>query len=348
MRIIRPAAALVAAVAAGTALTAAAMPASASASPSASRASSWHVALKFADGFGFGFAAVTATSTHNAWAFGMNSSDREMAYQLTGSGWKKRTFPNDEIINASATSASNVWAFGYEQALRYNGSKWSLVKTFPQPVSRGMAISSHDVWVFTGTTTLWRYNGSSWSKSKTRQRLYGGSALSPTSVWAYDGKTVGHWNGKSWSYTSVAHLLPRNTQISISGLTGIYAASSRNVYAVGTGGRESVGGPLVVLHYNGHRWSRVGFSNSAGNSQSVVPDGSGGVWITEEHGIPGMSTIQHYAHGKLTKGRLPYTPAHLGLPVAAHMPGSTQTLAVGYTRKSDESKRTAVILRYGP
>lgn len=347
MRIIRPAAALVAAAAAGTALTAVAMPASAA--PSASRASSWHVALKFADGFDFGFSAVTATSTHNAWAFGQSRSSRAMAYQLSGSSWKQRSFPNDEISSASSTSASNVWAFGFEQALRYNGSKWSLVKTFPQEVRSGLAISSRDVWVFTGTTTLWRYNGSSWSRSKTRERLGGGSALSPSSVWAYDGKTIGHWNGKSWSWTSVARLLPRNTQISISGLTGIYAASSRNVYAIGSGGRESIGGPLVVLHYNGRRWSRVGFNSKVGNPLSVVPDGSGGVWITEEFGIPGQSLIEHYAHGRLSAGRLPYSPQRIGLPVAAHMPGSTQTLAVGYTRKSlSSSHRTAVILRYGP
>jgi hypothetical protein len=347
MRIIRPAAALVAAVAAGTALTAAAMPASAS--PSVSRASSWHVSLKFADGFDFGFGAVTATSTHNAWAFGENRSNRAMAYQLSGSTWKQRSFPNDDIINASSTSASNVWAFGLEQALRYNGSKWSLVKTFPQEVSAGLAISTSDVWVFTGTTTLWRYNGSSWSKSKTRDRLAGGSALSPSSVWAYGGKNIGHWNGKSWSWTSVARLLPRNTQISISGLNGVYAASSRNVYAIGTGGRESIGGALVLLHYNGHRWSRVGFNGKVGNPLSVVPDGSGGVWITEVHDVPGRSTIQHYSHGRLSTGRLPYSPNRIGLPVAAHMPGSTQTLAVGYTRKSlSSSNRTAVILRYGP
>jgi hypothetical protein len=340
MRIIRPAVALVAAAAAGTVLTAA-MPAP------AGRARSWHVVVKFADGYQFGFSAVAATSRRNAWAFG-EVGISAVAYHLSGSSWKKRPFPNDEVVNASATSAGNVWAFGTEQALRYNGTTWSTVKSFSQEVSSGLAISSRDAWVFTGSSALWRYNGSSWSKTRARHRLFGGSALSPASVWAYGEKRVGHWNGKSWSWTSVARLLPRNTSLSISDLTGIYAASRRNVYAIGSGGRESIGGALVVLHYDGRRWKRVGFNSKLGTPLSVVPDGSGGVWITEGVGPFCQSAIEHYAHGRLTTAKLPYRPEHICLPAAAHMPGSTQTLAVGYTRKSFTSHRAAVILRYGP
>ena len=40
-------------------------------------------------------------------------------------------------------------------------------------------------------------------------------------------------------------------------VVGILALSDSNVYAIGNGTYQVVGGPVVVLHFNGHNWSKL-------------------------------------------------------------------------------------------
>ncbi len=333
--------------AAGAVALAAAMPAASAAS------ASWHSAFKVSGSSFPEFTAVTATSASSAWAFEVAGSKAPAAYQLSGSTWKSRPFPaagGDFVQAAASSSASNVWAFTFKgQVLRFNGSGWAKVKKFSKPINSGVVLSSTDVWVFgsPGTGT-YHYNGHTWTHSTSGSGLNGGSALSASSIWAYGGTSVAHWNGSTWTKTSVASLLPKNTQLSHSFMAGIYAASSSNVYAVGTGGRQDEGGPLVLLHYNGHVWSPVAENKSLGDPMAIIPDGSGGLWIPVRTGFPGDGSMEHYSHGKLTSAKLPFSPAHLLLFGAAIGKGTTAAYAVGYTRTSFSAKTTtAEILRYG-
>ena len=337
---------------ASTALVATVAPAAASAA-SATASSSWRVALK-AGGKGREFTAVTATSARNAWAFGNTATDVAFAYHLSGSAWRKASFPGavGAAVSASASSASNVWAFCNQKVARYNGTSWSVLRKFGY-VDSGLAISATSDWVFGGatassrTSSSWHYNGKTWTKIASGSGLTGASALSPGSVWAYGGKDVAHWNGRAWAKTSVARLLPKNTGISRSFLTGIYAAGARNVYAIGSGGDETVGGPIVVLHYNGSKWSRVAQKKSPGAPEGVAPDGRGGLWIPQDEFIQG--SMVHFTHGRLTGAALPYKPARLFMKGVAHEPGSAVALAVGFIRKNAEfvEPTAAVIFRYG-
>lgn len=346
MRMISPARFLLTTTAAaGAVVFAAAMPAASAASPS------WHTAFTVS-GSGFHeFTAVTATSASSAWAFEVAGNKAPVAYQLSGSSWKSHAFParsGDIVTAAASSSASNVWAFTFQgQVLRFNGSSWAAVKKFSKPLNSGVALSSTDVWVF-GATGTWHYNGHSWTHFTSGSGLNGGSALSASSIWAYGGTSVAHWNGSTWTKTSVAGLLPKNTELSHSFMAGIYAASASNVYAVGSGGRQDEGGPLVLLHYNGHVWSRVAENTSLGDPQAVIPDGSGGLWIPVRTGFPGDGSMEHYSHGTLSSVKLPFSPPHLllfGAAIGAH---TTAALAVGYSRTSFNAKTTtAVIFRYG-
>jgi len=259
----------------------------------------------------------------------------------------------DRVSYASASSATNVWAFTFKgRVLRYNGSSWKTVKNFGKVIESGLALSATDVWVFGQSFSpalgTWHYNGSSWKKSASGSGLQGASALSASSIWAFGGTNVAYWNGSTWTKTSVAHLLPKNTQLSHSFVAGIYAAAAKSVYAVGSGGRQDEGGPLVLLHYNGSTWSRLAMISSLGDPVAVVPDGSGGLWIPVRTGFPGNGSMEHYAHGKLSSVTLPYSPPHLLLFAAANAPHSTRAITVGYFRKSfSASTSTAVILRFG-
>jgi len=52
-------------------------------------------------------------------------------------------------------------------------------------------------------------------------------------------------------------------------LAGIFAQSADSVYAIGNGGRQDEGGPLVILHWNGHQWSKVAGGNFGFGTQPL-------------------------------------------------------------------------------
>lgn len=350
MRVIRVAAILTAAAAVSGAMTMT-VPASA-ALGAATAARSWHVALETKAGPLFtGFTAITATGPAAAWAFEGGSSGRPGAYRLSGSAWKKQAFPassGETVGSASSSSASNVWAFtSTGAAVRFNGSSWSVVRTFPGPITSGLAVSKTDVWAFGGTgQAAWHYTGSGWSKAPTGRGLAGASALSPSSIWAYDSSGAAHWNGRAWKKTSLLRLVPR-TPLGEPRVDGIYARSARSVYALGSEGGETVGGPLVLLHYNGTSWRRVLIAKEEGEPRAIVPNGTGGLWIPIDIFVL-HSRIDRFAGGALATAKLPVRSTRLELDGAATAPRSTAAFAIGYERTSTASATSrAVVLRYG-
>jgi len=114
--------------------------------------------------------------------------------------------------------------------------------------------------------------------------LEGGSGRSARDVWAFGGTDVAHWNGSAWSRTSVARLLPaaQKSHLNDPAVTGVFEQSADSVYATGNGNQQDDGGPVVLLHWNGHRWSKVAgglFGFGVQPAQPIVSDGHGGLWI---------------------------------------------------------------------
>lgn len=325
--------------------------------PAPLAAAAWRIA-KTVPGKNFPtFTAVTATSASSAWAFEAASGKKPAAWQLSGATWAKRPFPgksSEAVVSAGSSSSRNVWAFTTGRALRWNGSTWSVIRKFTKAIGSGLVISRSDVWVFgspfapgTGLGS-WNYNGHKWTQRRSGRGLFGASALSPASIWAYGSKNVAHWNGHTWTRTSVASLLPPNTPVCGSGLSGIDAISARSVWAIGTGGCQDQGGPFVLLHYNGAAWSRIALLKNLGAPQAIIGDGRGGLWLPVLTGFPGDGSMEHYSHGSLSSVHLPIGPLHLALFGAAIGRHTTAALAVGYSRKSfTASTTTAVILRFG-
>ena len=62
----------------------------------------------------------------------------------------------------------------------------------------------------------------------------------------------------------MAPLLPPTTMFVHSALIGVYEQSPTSVWAAGSGDRQDEGGPVVVLHYDGHAWSKAARSFAAG------------------------------------------------------------------------------------
>ena len=327
-----------------------------------STAPSWHIVKQVHNGPFGGFTAVTAVGKNGGWAF--NQGSVPTAWRRSGSTWTQVSFPgkpNEVVVAAGATSPDDVWAFtaggAQSRALRWNGHTWTVQRSFPDQIGGAVVINRSDVWVFgqpffPGTGLgAWHYNGSTWSRVTSGHGLQGGSTLSASDIWAVDGADVAHWNGSAWSRTSVAHLLPAKQPLNGPMLTGIFAQSKHSVYAIGNGGRQDDGGPLVVLHWNGRQWSKVAEGNygfGVQPMQQVSSDGHGGLWLPMP-GVDGQrSYLLHYSAGQLTQAALPGGEHKMSVEAVALIPGTTDVLGGGDTHAYDKpgTNVAAVVLEY--
>jgi hypothetical protein len=339
-----------------------AVPLSASAAHVAPAAApSWRLIRTVHGSGGPNFTAVTASSKLSAWAFETfaATSAKPVAWRLTGSAWTKASFAGrtgERVTAAGSSSPGDAWATTFNgsrsRALHWNGSSWAATGSFRTDIDAVTVISSTDVWAFAspffpGHGGAWHYNGHSWSPVASGHGLTAGSALSRRSVWSVGGTSVAHWNGHVWSRTSVSSLLPADTTLSHSSLVGIYARSRSSVWAVGTGGRQDEGGPAVLLHYNGHAWSKV-TQRSSGDPAQVIPDGSGGLWIPvpSAGGIPFQ--MLRYSGGHLLPVSMPVSGRKLNVLAVAAIPHSVSALGVGFTHRRDNLGRgvVAAVLEY--
>jgi hypothetical protein len=358
---VRKVATLVAGAAGLVTLVAAATPALA-----LSAAPAWRIVKQVHSGLAGDFTAVVATGTSTGWAFNGNSlaaPTKPTAWKRSGNSWTRAAFPSrrgEVVVAAGATSPSDVWAFtdlgAGSRVLRFDGHKWSVVKTFTKPIGGASVAAGNDVWVFgqpgiTQQLGAWHYTGHGWTQVSSN--LDGGSALSATSVWAFRGTSVYHYTGRSWTRTKVARLLPAKLSSGLNdpALTGIYAQSARSVYAVGNGNAEDEGGPTAILHYNGNHWSRVAegsFGYGTQPSQQIAPDGAGGLWLP----MPGFggepSYLVHYSGGTLTEPALPHGAQGIDVESVANIPGTTEMLGGGFTHAHDNPgvNIVAAILQY--
>ena len=327
----------------------------------------WHIIKSVKTDFNGDFTAVAPTGLTTGWAFdGLGFTSAPTAWERNGSTWTKMPFPstaNEQVFTAGASSPSNVWAFldtmgGGSTAVRWNGSKWSVMKSFPDLIGGASVLAPNDIWVFgelpvphvTTALGVWHYNGSKWTQ--VGKDIAGGSVLSATDVWGFAAASVEHWNGHTWTAASVKKLLPPVIPGPLNDpqIMGILALSDSNVYAVANGNDEDDGGPVVVLRYNGVRWSRVSglgdFGNGPGSQFSY--DGSGGLWLPMTGGDGATSFLLHFTGGKLVKTTLPVSAPTIEIGAVARIPGTHDQLAGGLTHAAGNpgSKVVAVLLQY--
>jgi hypothetical protein len=288
---------------------------------------------------------VTAAGPGSQWAFGEVSSGAEVAFERTGSTWSRMTLPKGgvSVLVARAASATDVWAFASagtgSQAMHWNGRSWSVAGRFGSAVDDAIVLGPGNVWAF--AASAWHYNGRTWSQVAGGTGLTSGSALSPTSIWAGGGSEVAHWNGNSWTRTSVARLLPPRIPGNLNdpAVSAMYAQSADSVYAIADGNAQDAGGPIYVLHWNGRAWSKVAsYGGDYTGPAQVTGDGSGGLWLAGQGG-GNPSVLLHYSGGHLTKVGLPSKGLVLGL---SRIPGTQDLIA------PMSSSSAQLILEYKP
>lgn len=282
----------------------------------------------------------------------------------------------EAIVSATAIGPTEVLAFtqiqrlhgggrvlkgtGHTVALKGGGTElsytWSVLGTFDEPIGSASVLAADDIWVFgsrpdypaTGTLGVWHYNGHAWTR--VGSGFMNGSAASATSVWAVDGTSVVHFNGKKWTSVNVATLLPAPSTFDAPQLSTIYAEPGGAAYAIGSGNTQDAGGPIVVLQYDGRTWKKVASYPVGDPSAQVSTDGHGGVWIPASGSEGAPANMLHYVNGSHTvaKASLPglTNSAMSGLLAIANIPGTAQELAGGFVLNTPGNEGTPVARAY--
>jgi hypothetical protein len=263
----------------------------------AADAPDWQIAAKVHYGSSdnaSGYSAVIAAAKDNAWVFGGTNPggpSSPAAEHWNGKRWRAWRLPaglDGFIVAAAASSPSNVWAVGQGYALRWDGLRWSVAKSWNQAggITSVAAISGSDVWVFgsssfSGEASVgaWHYDGRTWARaSGIADAIYRASAVSPGNIWAItvspDGGSVLHYNGSAWSEVQAASSALADTQVN-----DVLAVSSGNVWVSGTTPANAADGRLVLAHWNGQRWKRFVAPWPVQQTERFTTDGAHGVWI---------------------------------------------------------------------
>jgi len=225
---------------------------------------------------------LACASPASCWAVGghdnINGAVLNQALHWNARKWSLVTMPSpggtakdgfSELMGVACPSSVSCWAVGLygngtgatpNQALHWNGRKWSLV-TVPSPGSTAGGDFSELIGVRCSSLA------NCWAVGRFTSR--DGASLSQAL----------HWNGRRWSLVATPD--PGGTSPAADNvLTGVSCPSSANCWAVGSYGTfGTVSNPGTALnqalHWNGRRWSLVATPDPAGISAGADNELSG-------------------------------------------------------------------------
>lgn len=273
---------------------------------------------------------IRCLAARDCWAVGLylkGGAELDEALHWDGRKWSRVATPTpggtlihdfNELFDVTCISPARCWAvgdygrsgsgqMGLNQALRWNGRKWSEVTT-PDPAgtSPGEFNALQSIRCISATSCLavgtygtldgyknqaLRWNGTKWSRLTTPNpggtstgdvnMLVSLTCASPVSCWAAGNygtdepsqvslNELLHWNGRAWSPAAAPD--PDGTGSDAHNqLSGVFCSSASNCWAVGDDGTIS-GGAIrnEVLHWNGTRWSKASAPNPGGTTTGDV------------------------------------------------------------------------------
>jgi hypothetical protein len=238
-----------------------------------------------AGGAGVFVADVIALSASNVWA---TEADSPFVLHLGPRGWSRHSLAigSDDILIAGVVpvSAKSVWVVDYDfttkiyYSYHYNGKTW-IQRKLPYGID-----ADADEGLLSGTS-----DSNLWGLSFTGP---GGTA------------NAVRYNGKKWLVTDFpAHLAPVGYTLYSK---SIYAQSPKSVWATLYSAGKTSYGPLVLLHWNGKRWSKIsGKLPKAVLQGPITSDGHGGLWMyaSATNGLSGF--FLHYVGGRWSTVKMP-------------------------------------------
>ena len=260
---------------------------------------------------------VAATGPNNAWSVGYQASTYtgysiDQPYALlrwNGRTWTERRLPHQAYLlyKVDAASARDVWTVGSRRlgesyAGHFDGTTWTAHAPWPAPAGTAelldVAATGGGRAVFVGhdggrplvvegdTGQFGRVavpgtdglNGVLRAVSRTADGGVFAAGERYVADAPYPEPMIAQRVGGSWRVAP----LP---SIPSARLTGVWARSSTDAWAVGTQDYDSAPRP-VILHWDGRTWQRVAGPASAGWVYAVAGDANGNVWISGTNPIP--------------------------------------------------------------
>lgn len=261
-----------------------------------------------------GFTTAVVSGAHDAWVLGVNTAPpfgtagTPVAEHWNGKKWLASSLPRGvtgAIIDASVVSSKSIWAITDNggDVVRWNGVRWTLARQLPADalsVSAVTAVNDSDVWVFGATADSpyadWHYNGRTWTPvTGTGARVEEASALSASDIWgiAYGvnpGGELVRYNGSHW-----VDVTPK----SLNGVefAQIWAQSATSVWI----SAFTFADKNFLVHYSNGRWITVKLPWPAVGLEDLVPDGSGGFWLSATVGT--TVNVTYWLWHRSAKGR---------------------------------------------
>jgi hypothetical protein len=306
---------------------------------------------------------VSADSATSAWSV-WTGTDFTAVERLKGARWSQVPLPAALTAYARSAvafggdSATDFWLFNSRSAthvLRFTGVRWTL-QPIPswvlqrQPGAGELSVSAavfgpDNVWVFGLRADAYaaHYDGRGWSRVRLPTAPDAVTAVSADDIWALHGSVAWNWNGENWTGSEI----PRAAGNPPESFDNLTATGPRSAWVW-----RSVRGPgrpteVDQLHWNGTSWQRAGAGTPADLIDSVVPDGSGGLWATGVDVNPGgFNRFYHLAGGRWKQASPPGGSWDQQPESLTWIPGthSVWGTATGLTSKGNDG----AIIKYGP
>lgn len=278
---------------------------------------------------GTGVNGLSATSPTNVWA-SLEGVLGGQVDRLAGGSWHAYSFAigSDDILMAPVvtTGPKSTWALdedfttGISYGYHFNGSKWHRQVLPASPDANGTvgyvsASSGRNIWALTFVKNKWaslRYNGSKWQVIPLPRKL------------APAGTTLG---GRQ-----------------------ILALSAKNVWAtIGTETKTGLG-PLVLVHWNGSRWSKVTGKLPADSlAGPIASDGNGGIWLAAARRATAVPVILHFSRGRWSTFKDPtFKGKAVGIAELTLIPGTRSVIGTAILPGLGESTDGTAVIKYGP
>lgn len=359
---------------AGAALAAGTMLAMSIAIPAAANSTSsprWRITKSFPAKDTFVDALVLLPG-NTAWAGGETPGQMPVLYHLVSRKWRATVLPGSPgtfVNQISATSATNVWAtLSNTPAVEHLTRRGWVAHTFTigtdQILLAGVVtVGRTETLVLaydfaTKLSYVYRYNGKHWSRKAMPAAVDANSdtglvsGTSASNIWALtsSGSTYAsmRFNGTSWQvFKFPRHLAPAG---STAYARQIFAESPRNVWATIFVGSTKGAGPLVLLHWNGRKWSRIGGKlPRAALSGPITSDGRGGLWLAATNAADTKALFVHYSNGKWTSDTAPTDDKQLlTITSLAVVPGSQSVFGTALIGETFGGTSGSAILKYVP
>ena len=218
--------------------------------------------------------SVRCLTARDCWAVGYyikGGADLDQALHWNGTKWSQVPTPtpggilsNDvnELNDVVCTSPANCWAVGYfgsqdtsaNQALYWNGEKWSLVTT-PDPAGTEAGDSN--------------LLGSVRCSSKSACLAVGDDGLTDSASLTLNQAL--RWNGKKWLVQATPDPGGTMTDVAVNNLAGLACSSPASCWAAGSyGSLTEANTANEILHWNGLKWSTITVPDPDGTNPGAV------------------------------------------------------------------------------